>query len=259
MYNNINLIMPQMKDVFYFNSEPKSFEDIFFDSHAHIQYDLSITTEDVIKNAKSAKLNKIVCVGTDAKTSLKALNLSENYQDFVYATAGLHPYESDKNFQEILEIFNTNKNLVAVGETGLDFYNCKIEKAIQIESLKKHASLAARLNLPIILHLRPFDECFDPIIEILEQEKVKKAIFHCFSGNFEQAKIIWTKGYKTSFACNVTYKKNSELLEIFKACPLKNLLIETDTPYLSPQKLRGSENQPANIKYLKSIYYGETS
>ena len=242
-----------MQDPFYFETPVTTTQNIFFDSHSHIQYPLDEDILQTINRAKTIGLNYLISVGTNLATSIDALNLHAKYPKYIYPTAGLHPYESDKEFQPIKALFENHPELVAVGETGLDFYNCEIPKDIQLNSLRMHAKLAAKLDLPIILHLRPFEECFDLIWQILEQEQVKKAIFHCFSGSIDYAQKIWAKNFKTSFACNVTYPKNKELLEIMQQCPLQNLLIETDTPYLAPQGLRGQPNTPANLEYLKPI------
>ncbi len=242
-----------MQDLFLFQSRVKSFDQIFFDSHAHLQYPLNQDISQVVSEAKQVGLAYLICVGTDAKNSLQALNLHKQYPDYIFPTAGLHPYESQNEFQEIQALLAEHPEFVALGETGLDFYNCKIPKDIQIQNLIKHVKLAVQLDLPIILHLRPYDECFNDVMQILTQFQVKKAIFHCFSGSLKQAQTIWEREYKSSFACNVSYPKNKELLEIMQHCPLQNLLIETDTPYLAPQPVRGQPNTPANLKYLRPI------
>lgn len=246
---------PSLKDIFTFRKQPQSFQDIFFDSHAHIQYPEFKNLDEVIQNAKDVNLRGIVCVGIDKESSQKSLQIHKENSNYVYPTIGNHPYNADHNFQPIYNLAHQNKStIVGIGETGLDYFNSKLPKNIQKESLLNHANLAKELDLPLILHSREINDTWQETWDILKKAQYPKTIFHCFTGSKEQAQHVWSYGYKTSFALLVTYPKNSELKELMKVTPLQNLLIETDAPYLPPQGLRGQQNQPAYLEKILPEY-----
>ena len=243
---------PSIKEIFTFQKSPTKFEDVFFDSHAHIQYPEFKDTQKVVNDSKDINLRGIVCVGIDHKTSLEALEKHKSYPEYIYPTIGNHPYNADKDFQPIYDLAHQHKDtIVGIGETGLDYFKNSVDKKTQKESMLNHANLAKELDLPIILHLRELDDCWHDAWEILKKANYPKAIFHCFTGNLDQAKEVWAHGYKTSFSLLVTYPRNSELKSVMELTPIQNLLIETDSPYLPPQALRGKINSPHYLKFLK--------
>lgn len=228
-----------------------------FDSHCHLQMEeFDIDRDEVVTRAKQAGLQKVVMPGIDLQSSLKALEIAKKYPDFLEVGVGNHPYEADKStdkcMAEFEKLIKENELVTAVGETGLDYFRSPIDPATQLSSLTKHAKLAKIHNLYLIIHTRETDECTPDALKVLQEQKVAKAIFHCFSGSLAMAQQVWQAGYKTSFSCNVTYPKNEALRAVMAACPPELLLIETDSPYLSPQGMRGERNEPANVtKILK--------
>lgn len=241
-----------MPDLFYFDSSPTSFSDIFGDSHAHIQYeDFDADRDEVIQRAKDAGLKFIVCIGTNLESTKQGVALAKKYPGYVYATVGNHPYEADNSMDGFEELIDANKEyIVGIGETGLDFFRSQVPHDVQMESFKSHSKLAKKYDLPIIIHLREVDDCYPFAINILKEIGVPKAIFHCFAGTRQMAEEIWSNGWKTSFSLMITYPKNAELREIYENCPLVNLLVETDSPYLPPQKKRGERNEPGELAVL---------
>lgn len=240
---------PSLPEIFTFQKSPTNFQDIFFDSHAHIQYDEFPDKQKLVDQSKEINLRGIVCVGIDHTSSRQSLDLHQKFPNYVYPTIGNHPYNADQDFQEIYNEAHQNKDvIIGIGETGLDYFKNKLSKSIQQESFLNHANLAKELDLPLIIHLREIDDCWDDCWAILKKSGFPKAIFHCFTGNQKQAHQIWAQSYKTSFSLLVTYPRNQELKKIMDECPLENLLIETDSPYLPPVHLRGQANSPVHLQ-----------
>ena len=246
-----------MQDHFYFESKPQSKQDLFFDSHCHLQYaPISENLEQTIQDAKAVGLKKLICIGIDYKTSVQAIEIAKQYPDYVFVAVGDHPCEHNQEvtpmpkdkFRKLIQ--DNLKHIAAIGETGLDLHHNDKFLPQQLQSLQDHIDLAQEFDLPIVLHVRPYETCFDPIWQVLEERDVKKAIFHCYSGNMQQAQKIWSKGYKTSFSLIVTYPKNTELKEVYQTCPFENLLIETDSPFLPPQSKRGQKCYPHYLQEL---------
>jgi TatD DNase family protein len=236
---------PSIPEIFTFQKQPTNFQDVYFDSHAHIQYPEFPDTQSLVQKSKAVDLRGIVCVGINHESSLKAMQLAKDFPDYIYPTAGNHPYNADHDFESIYSLHHQNTDkLIGVGETGLDYFNNKLPKSVQKESFLNHANLAKELNLPLIIHLREISDCWEDCWQILKQAGYPKAIFHCFTGDLKQAQQVWSQGYKTSFSLLVTYPKNEKLKEIMNQCPIQNLLIETDSPYLPPAHLRGQVNYP---------------
>ncbi|PIQ79459.1 hydrolase TatD [Candidatus Peregrinibacteria bacterium CG11_big_fil_rev_8_21_14_0_20_41_10] len=227
----------------------------YFDSHCHLQFpEFDENRDEVINRARAAGLSKLLIPGTDFESSVKAVELANKYPDYIEAAIGNHPYEADKStdaqMAQYEDLIKTNPTITAIGETGLDTFRNALDIQIQINSLTKHAKLAKFYNYYLIIHSRETDEVTSAILKILQEQKIEKVIFHCFSGSQETAKTIWSRGYKTSFSCNITYPKNEALLQTFKTCPASLRLLETDSPYLAPQSQRGKRNEPANVKDL---------
>ncbi len=242
---------PSVPEIFKFQKSPTKKSDVFFDSHAHIQYPEFKDLDPFIQRAKQIGLRGVVCVGIDHKTSQQALEIHKANSDYIYPTIGNHPYNADQDFQPIYDQAHQYKDsFIGIGETGLDYFKNKLSKSVQKESLLNHAKLAKELDLPIILHLRELDDCWADCWDILKKAQYPKAIFHCFTGSLDQAKEIWSHGYKTSFSLLITYPKNQVLKEIYQNCPPEHLLIETDSPYLPPQDLRGQTNEPSYLSNL---------
>lgn len=225
----------------------------FFDSHAHINlphYDND--REDVIKNMFASGVEKIVIPGVDIETINSAIALAEIYPNQIFTGIGYHPTDSIKwNDQLYEQLKNLAKKecVVAVGEIGLDYHWDTSPKDIQHQVLKLQIDLAKELDLPVIIHTR---DSLDDTLKILIDSKADKVggIFHCFSGDLEFAKKCIDIGFYISFAGNITFKNAQNLRDVAKEISLENILIETDSPYLTPMPNRGKRNEPSNVQFV---------
>ncbi len=232
-----------------------------FDSHCHLQFpEFSTDLPEVIERAKAAGLTKIIIPATCLADAPKAIEIAQTDPTFFEVGIGNHPYNADQTSEQCLaeftQLIEQNRNVVTcLGETGIDTFKNKLSYEIQLEALTKQVLMCKNCDLWLILHCRAnpgqeTDALATAILELLQKHRITKAIFHCFGGSMTIAKTIWQNGYKTGFACNITYPQNNELLEIARACPPELRLLETDAPYLSPQSKRSFRNEPANIKDL---------
>ena len=226
-----------------------------FDSHSHLNDEkFEKDRQEVIDNIIKSGVTNFITAGYSVESSNKAVNLSNDY-DFIYATAGISPNdlpqdENDlwKQIQKIKQIAQNNKKVVAIGEIGLDYYWNKDNKDIQKEAFIKQINIANELDLPIVIHTR--DAVMDTI-EILKENVVKnKGIFHCCPQNKELIKEGLKLGFYISFAGPITFKNSKNADEIIKLVPNDKILIETDSPYLAPEPVRGTRNIPSNVKYI---------
>ena len=222
----------------------------FFDSHAHYNDEkFELDRVDLINNIYKEGITKIVCAGYNVEQSKFALKFAKDFH-FMYATCGISPNDiedfEEKNLEEIEEIGKDNK-IVAIGEIGLDYYWNKDNKELQKELFIKQIEIANRLEKPIIIHTR--DASIDTI-EILKRYPVKKkGVFHCCPLNQELIKEGLKLGYYISFSGNITFK-NAKSEECVSLVPLDKVLIETDSPYLSPEPFRGKRNDSRNVKLV---------
>ncbi|MBE5822212.1 MAG: TatD family deoxyribonuclease [Clostridiales bacterium] len=221
----------------------------YFDSHAH--YDdkcFESDLDEVLTNCFECGVTKIVDVGYNKETSIKAIELANKY-DFVYATVGHHPEEvySDTNLEYIYELGKKEK-VVALGEIGLD-YHWDNDKVLQKKFFIEQIDIANELNLPIIIHNREADM---DILNILKNEKKPKVdvVFHCFSSSGEIAKEVLKNGWYISLSGTVTFKNARNLHQIAYDVPLDRLFIETDCPYLTPEPFRGKRNDSSKVIYV---------
>lgn len=223
--------------------------DKMFETHCHINLDIyDNKLKETIKEANNNGVKHILVVGMDYKTSKKAIEIANNY-DNVYASVGIHPgYVNDSNHHLLNDLYN-NEKVVALGEIGLDFYWTDKNKDLQLKVFEEQVKKAINLNLPIIIHTRnSFKEAYDILIKY--KGKIK-GVFHCFSSNLEDAKKAIDLGFYIGIDGPITFKKNNEeLIKIVKETDLKHILIETDSPYLTPEPFRGKENSPKNLKYI---------
>lgn len=226
----------------------------FFDSHAHLDDEkFNQDREEVIKEiAKEVKT--IISAGYSLEGSKMAIELSKKY-DFIYASCGISPNDIPQTeeklwimLEEIKDLVKQNKKVIAIGEIGLDYYWNKENKELQKKAFIAQIKLANELNLPIMIHTR---EAIMDTIEILKQNPVtKKGVFHCCPLNRELVKEALKIGFYISFAGPVTFKNSKNADEIIKMVPNDRMLIETDSPYLSPEPLRGKRNDSRNLKYI---------
>lgn len=220
----------------------------YYDSHAHLSSDDFPQIEEVLQRAKLASVTHILNICTDPKTLEKGLELEKRYSGIVNAGATT-PHDVEKEGEEVFPIFQEAAKagkLVAIGETGLEYYYKELDRNIQKKFLVRYLHLAQGCELPVIFHCR---EAFEDLFTITDQEYGKglPAILHCFTGTIEEAEKVLERGWHLSLSGIVTYKKSELLREIAKIVPLNQLLIETDAPYLAPQSRRGKLNEPAFI------------
>jgi len=226
-----------------------------FDSHAHLDDEkFDEDREELIDQIKQSGINNLISAGYSLEGSKKAAELSNKY-DFIYATCGISPNDIPQTeeelgiiLQQIKEIAKQNSKIIAIGEIGLDYYWNKDNKDLQKKAFIEQINLANELNLPIVIHTR---EAVIDTIEILKDNEVKnKGVFHCCPLNRELVKEALKLDFYISFAGPVTFKNSKNANEIIEMVPLEKILIETDSPYLSPEPLRGRRNDSRNVKHV---------
>lgn len=219
----------------------------FFDSHAHLteegDYD---NLDEIIKRAKDANVTKITNICTDLGSLIRGLELSKKY-DFIFTAAATTPHGADNDsdiFFEDVKKAALNKKLIAIGETGLDYFYGFEKKNFQILFFKNYLKLAKETNLPLIIHAR---DAFEDIFKITDEIEYNKVVLHCFTGTKKEARKVLDKGWFISFSGIITFKNSFDLRDVIKDIPKDRILIETDSPLLAPQSKRGKKNEPANI------------
>lgn len=226
-----------------------------FDSHCHLDDEkFDEEREEIIKQIKEAGITKLISAGYSLESSRKAIELARNY-DFIYATAGISPNDIPqtkeelwKMIEEIKEKVKQSKKVVAIGEIGLDYHWNEENKELQKQAFIHQIELANELKLPIVIHTR---ESVSDTLDILKKIEVKqKGVFHCCPLNRELVKEALRLGFYISFAGPITFKNSKNADEIISIVPNEKMLIETDSPYLSPEPLRGRRNDPRNVKYM---------
>jgi len=225
---------------------------MFIDTHSHLFYpNFEDDLEDVILRAKDSGVDFILVPATDLATAKEVINLTEKY-DMIYGAVGIHPHETkdwDLTLLNEIESLTSHQKIVAIGEIGLDYFYDYSPKEKQIEAFKSQIDLALKLDLPIIVHNRDSDEDMMEIINSYCGSGLK-AQFHCFNGSLNDAKELMHMGHMISFTGNITFKKADELKEVLKNIRIDQLLLETDSPFLTPVPFRGKRNEPAYVKYI---------
>lgn len=221
----------------------------FIETHTHLDL-IKRNAQEVIQEAAENKVTKMVTIGIDLESSKVALEFTSRFEG-VYAAVGFHPHEAKfldaENFEELEKLAKKDK-VVAIGETGLDYYWKHSPLPCQFNSFKKQINLARKLNLPLVIHDR---EAHQDILKLLAEEtKGIKILLHCFSGDLNMAKICRERGYYLGIGGVVTFSNAVKLRDIVKEVPLENLVLETDSPYLTPHPFRGKPNEP---KYIPLI------
>lgn len=223
---------------------------MLIDTHCHLDFpEFDKDRDEVIRRAKNEGIGYIVNIGSSLQGSKRALDLSRKY-DFIYATVGLHPHEADKfkdtTIADIEELAREDR-VVAIGETGLDYYKNYSQTENQKTLFRYLIKLAKDLGLPLVIHNR---QAQVDVLKILSGAQPIKAVVHCFAGDEDFLKECLDLGFLISFTCNVTYKKAQNLRTLVKLTPLDRLMLETDAPFLPPEGLRGRRNEPAYVKFL---------
>lgn len=222
------------------------------DSHAHLTGPLIFDQLDsILERAQQSGVQGVVNICTDLLSLERGLALSKRCP-WVYQAAATTPHDVEKEGEEVFEVMAAaarSGQLKAVGETGLDYYYEHSNRDIQKLFLRRYLHLALECQLPVVIHCR---EAFKDFFEVLDVEyqlngKHAPGVLHCFTGTIAEAEEVIKRGWMLSLSGIVTFKKSLELQEVAKMVPLEQLLIETDSPYLAPQKHRGKQNEPAFV------------
>ena len=226
-------------------------DSYYIDSHAHIYLDqFTDNVDEIINRSLDNKVNKILMPNINLDTVSKMLNLSEKYKDICYPMLGLHPCYIENEFEnEITKILEyKSSETIAIGEIGLDFFRGRKNIKNQIRALEIQCEYALSQKLPIVIHTR---NSIDETISIVSRYSKKglTGVFHCFAGNLNQAYNIINMGFKIGVGGILTFK-NSNIKNVISKIEIKHLILETDSPYLSPEPLRGKVNEPANIIFI---------
>jgi TatD DNase family protein len=222
---------------------------MFVDTHAHLFYsNFNEDLEQVVQRAKENSIDFILVPATDIHSAKDAIALSEKY-DFIFVAVGIHPHDTrDWNSNLLNEIKSLSKHekVVAIGEIGLDYYYDFSPKEKQIQAFKEQIELALEIEKPIIVHNRDSDE---DMLEMISSycSTGLKAQFHCFNASLDDAIELIKMNHFISFTGNITYKKSDELRKILKSVDVNHLLLETDSPFMSPMPYRGKRNEPSYL------------
>tara|TARA_B100000029_G_scaffold516511_1_gene630425 strand:- start:5444 stop:6211 length:768 start_codon:yes stop_codon:yes gene_type:complete len=221
------------------------------DSHCHLDHQpLSENLDEVLNRSKNIGIEKLLTISTTNKSLDNIIKLV-NYDPIIYGTFGIHPHEADKDFlsvDEIIKKASSDKKIIGIGESGLDFYYNNSKKKTQIDSFKNHIEASIKLNIPLIVHSRNAEiETFDLLNEFKNSNL--KILMHCFTGSTNFAKKLFSLNTFFSASGIITFKNSNDLQETFKLIPNDKLLIETDSPFLAPIPMRGKKNEPSFLKY----------
>jgi len=223
------------------------------DTHAHLFYpDYADELDDVLARAIEAGVEKIIVPATDLASSAKVVELTKKY-DIIYGTVGVHPLDSKEWTKEWLplleETVKNNPKIVAIGEIGLDYYYDYSPRSKQMEAFRDQLELAIKLDLPVVIHNRDSD---DDMMEIIREYTPKglRAQFHCFNAPLEHALEYVRMGHMISFTGNITFKKLEDLRRLAARIHPEHLLLETDSPFMTPVPYRGKRNEPAHVKFV---------
>ena len=213
---------------------------MLIDTHCHI----SMSDIDSINNMDGI----MITAGCDDETNKEVIELVKKYPN-VYGVLGIHPEEIDKitdSSFKFIEDNLSNKKIVGIGEIGLDYYWRSDNKEKQKEVFERQLELAEKYNLPVVIHSR---DAIQDTYDIVSKYKLRGSI-HCFSSSLEMAKEFVKLGYKIGVGGTITFKNSKKLQEIVQVIDIENILLETDSPYLSPEPFRGRKNEPKNVYYV---------
>ncbi len=229
---------------------------MFIDSHCHLNMLTGhekhpISIEEILADAERNRIDKMLCVAVNTTDWQGMKDLCLPYQEKIVMSAGIHPsYMEDQDFETLNKQAN-DEQVVAIGETGLDYFYCTDEavKKTQRESFAKHINLSATLQKPLIVHTR---DAREDTIAILQSEHAERGrgVMHCFTETLEMAKSALDLGFYISFSGIITFKNAQEIRDVCQYVPMDRILIETDSPYLAPVPYRGKMNRPCWVQYV---------
>ena len=219
------------------------------DTHCHLFYkELKKDLRNILSRANDMGVTRFICVGTNINDSKECLSITENNEN-IFSSVGVHPHDSidaeEGYIDEIYELMQY-ESMIAVGEIGLDYYRNISPPEIQEKVFRAQIEIAQDLNRPIIFHNREADS---DIIKVLSEYPEVIGVAHCFSSTLETANALLEMGYYISFSGNITFK-NSHLSDVVAEIPLDRVLVETDSPYLSPEPYRGKTNEPSRVRII---------
>lgn len=230
------------------------------DSHAHIQGpEFAGEVEVVVGRAREAGVEKIIVVGGAGELSSNAtgIALAESHAE-LYATVGMHPHDAkDVSKEDVsgLKELASHPKVVAVGETGLDFYYDHSPRKLQMELFSCFINMARETGLPLVVHNRDAHKEVEDLLR-REGEGQVRGVIHCFTGEYDHAKAFLDLGFYISFTGIITFKNAAPLRDVVRKLPLGKLLIETDSPYLAPVPHRGRRNEPAFVRFVAETMAG---
>ena len=229
---------------------------MLIDTHAHLDFpEFKHETSSILSRARQVSVDFVINVGVDTKSSKDATDLARRYPE-IYAAIGLHPSASnDLNIEtrSYLTELASNKKVVAVGEIGLDYYYLKRSSKYakypnrekQMFCFEQMLDMALEINLPVIIHTRESDS--DLVAILKSYQESLRGVVHCFAGDYNFASKLLDMNLAISFTGNITFKNNASIEEVIKKIPIGSIMIETDSPYLTPEPYRGKRNEPANV------------
>jgi len=221
------------------------------DSHCHLQYEG--ITDDALAAAAAAGVARIICVGTDAPQSEKAIAVARAHPGTVWATVGLHPHDASQGVDSIVGLLGPTE-VVGIGECGLDYHYDHSPREVQREAFAAQIRLAQVHDLALVIHTR---EAWDDTFAILRAEGAPdRTVFHCFTGGPTEARVCLDIGASLSFSGIITFKTAGDVREAAAIAPLDRILVETDAPYLTPVPHRGSPNGPAFVTLVGAAVAG---
>jgi TatD DNase family protein len=222
------------------------------DSHCHLYYEPFLSNlKFTIDECKSNNINVLLSIAVDYETSLKNIEISKKH-DEIYCTIGLHPNNVANKMTEIdkiLNLYGQNNKIVGIGECGIDLYRSNDNLSEQIKIFEKHVDKSIKENAPLIIHTRSADEETYNVLKKFKNYNLT-FIIHCFSSDYTFAKRCIDLGGSISFSGNITFKNSANIQSVCKKIPLDKILVETDSPYLSPEPYRGKVNNPKNTYYV---------
>lgn len=221
-----------------------------FDTHAHLlDRKFDVDRQILINTLPESGIVGVIECGTNVTESKRAAALTES-ADYLYAAAGVHPHDSNEaqnDFIIQIEALARKPKVIAIGEIGLDYHYDFSPKETQRKVFGQQLDLAKRLGMPVAIHMR---EATQDMLAILEEHKGVKGVVHCFSGSAETAEIMTGMGLHISFTGSVTFDNARKVVDAAAAVPIEKLMAETDCPYLSPEPVRGTRNNPVNVKFV---------
>lgn len=226
---------------------------LLIDTHAHLDFpQFQKDLDQVLDRAQQSGVAAVINVGTDMRSSERSVELSRKYP-WISASVGIHPHGAShvqENWLEKLAVLAQSGNVLAIGETGLDFYRNLSPKINQEKLFREHLRFACKVEKPVIIHSR---EAHCQTLTIVKEEDLpaRVGVMHCFSGDRHWAEAFLNLGFYISIAGPVTYPRSHDLRDLLKFIPADRLLLETDAPYLPPQAYRSQRNEPA---YISLIY-----